>query len=105
MSAHIHPTARHWAYHAIGMPRKPGKEGFVNFRTGSWYHPLHYDYINDTYPTLSGEEAIDEMRDCRLKMVDHIMHLAGQIDDALARLAKMEQEMAIVMERVKEGAQ
>jgi hypothetical protein len=92
-------SVKDFARNAIGSDVTLGEEGFKDFSAGGWNHHWHYQRIHKEHPTLSPPEAIDEMADVRLRMVDHIMVLADQLDAALMRLAKMEDEMRHMIEK------
>jgi hypothetical protein len=97
-------SAADFARFAIGADKVTGEEGYKNFSIGGWNHWWHYRDLSNSYPTTSPESALDEMSDYRQKLADHIVGLGLEMDRAISRLAKMEEEMKSVIETGKEAA-
>lgn len=88
-----------WARHAIYLDKNEAEEGFKNFSSGSWMNFINYKHINRDYPTVSKSEAIEEMIYYKQKLKEEIVEKAGEVDEMLTRLAKMEQELNQVIEQ------
>lgn len=90
-------SCRAWANHAVAADKLSGPEGFENFRSGDWLHYIHYKNISSN-PEVSPQSALEEMSNCREKLVSDILKTAVQIDQMVMRLQRMEEQMKEVIE-------